>query len=168
MRLTIRTNLAMRVLMTCAVNPGKSVTKSEIAEKCNASKNHLGQVIRQLGRLGYVRAMRGRNGGMYLAMPADEIRVGAVFRVFESDLPFAECFDEKENNCPLIDSCWLRPALHMAVESFYETLDGIRLSDLVEGNGKLEDLLIMPVGRAVGSGRKGDGDCIARGSAGLA
>lgn len=147
MRLTIRTNLAMRVLMTCAVNPGHSITKAEIAEKCNASKNHLGQVIRQLAHLGYIRAMRGRNGGMYLARSAGDIRVGAVFRVFESDLPFAECFDVKENNCPLIGSCWLRPALKRAVEAFYASLDKISLGDLVEGNTDLESILNMPGGK---------------------
>ena len=144
MRLTIRTNLAMRVLMTCAVNPGQSITKAEIAEKCNASKNHLGQVIRQLAHLGYIRAMRGRNGGMYLARRPEDIRVGAVFRVFEADLPFAECFDMKENNCPLIDSCWLRPALKRAIEAFYASLDTISLADLVEGNADLESILNMP------------------------
>lgn len=167
MRLTIRTNLAMRVLMTCAVNPGTSITKSEIAERCNASKNHLGQVIRQLARLGYIRAMRGRNGGMYLAMPAEEIRVGSVFRLFEFDLPFAECFDEKENNCPLIESCWLKPALKKAVESFYELLDEIRLSDLVEGNEDLENMLNMPLHRGLAGVRGRDGGCLGRSDAGL-
>lgn len=161
MRLTIRTNLAMRVLMTCAVNPGNSITKSEIAEKCNASKNHLGQVIRQLGHFGYIRALRGRNGGMYLARPAEEIRVGAVFRMFEGDLPFAECFDAMENNCPLVETCWLKPALQEAVESFYRSLDRICLSDLVEGNSDLENILAMPrIGR--GSGNAGRG-CLAIG-----
>ena len=162
MRLTIRTNLAMRVLMTCAVNPGISITKSDIAEKCNASKNHLGQVIRQLGHLGYIRALRGRNGGMYLAMPANEIRVGAVFRIFEADLPFAECFDVKENNCPLIDSCWLRPALKTAVEAFYTSLDTLSLSDLVEGNQDLETILNMPVRQTPGGLRRRDTGCAAR------
>lgn len=167
MRLTIRTNLAMRVLMTCAVNPGTSITKSEIAERCNASKNHLGQVIRQLARLGYIHAMRGRNGGMYLAQPAEEIRVGAVFRLFESDLPFAECFNEKENNCPLIGSCWLKPALKRAVESFYESLDEISLSDLVEGNEDLETMLNMPLHRGLSGMRAGGGGCIRQSDAGL-
>lgn len=167
MRLTIRTNLAMRVLMTCAVNPGTSITKSEIAEKCNASKNHLGQVIRQLAHYGYIRAMRGRNGGMYLAMKPDEIRVGSVFRLFEADLPFAECFDEKDNNCPLIDSCWLKPALKKAVESFYSSLDEICLSDLVDGNQDLETMLNMPLRPGAAGMRNRDGSCIGRGRPGL-
>lgn len=162
MRLTIRTNLAMRVLMTCAVNPGVSITKSDIAEKCNASKNHLGQVIRQLGHLGYIRAMRGRNGGMYLAMPANEIRVGSVFRIFEADLPFAECFDEKENSCPLASSCWLRPALKTAIEAFYSSLDTLSLQDLVEGNEDLESILNMPVRQGPARLRRNDGSCAGR------
>ncbi|MAS05101.1 MAG: Rrf2 family transcriptional regulator [Ahrensia sp.] len=157
MRLTIRTNLAMRVLMTCAVNPGYSITKAEIADKCNASKNHLGQVIRQLAHLGYIKALRGRNGGMYLARTPEDIRVGDVFRVFEADLPFAECFDEKENNCPLIGSCWLRPALKRAVEAFYASLDKISLADLVEGNTDLESILNMPEGKVAPVMCGGDG-----------
>jgi Rrf2 family nitric oxide-sensitive transcriptional repressor len=157
MRLTIRTNLAMRVLMTCAVNPGHSITKAEIADKCNASKNHLGQVIRQLAHLGYIRALRGRNGGMYLARAPEDIRVGDVFRMFEADLPFAECFDEKDNNCPLIGSCWLRPALKRAVEAFYASLDKIHLADLVEGNTDLESILNMPEGKTAPVMCAGDG-----------
>ena len=157
MRLTIRTNLAMRVLMTCAVNPGQSITKAEIAGKCNASKNHLGQVIRQLAHLGYIKALRGRNGGMYLARCPEDIRVGDVFRLFEADLPFAECFDEKDNNCPLIGSCWLRPALKRAVEAFYSSLDKICLADLVEGNTDLVTILNMPEGKAAPVMCGGDG-----------
>lgn len=162
MRLTIRTNLAMRVLMACAVNPGVSITKSDIAERCNASKNHLGQVIRHLARLGYIRAIRGRNGGMYLAMPAEQVRVGAVFRMFEADLPFAECFSEKHNNCPLSESCWLKPALRNAVESFYASLDAVSLADLVGGNRGLEDVLHLP--SRLGGPVAG---CVSRGRAGL-
>lgn len=55
MRLTTRTNLAMRTLMFCAVNPGQIVRKHEVAEACGASENHLAQVIHMLARKGYVR-----------------------------------------------------------------------------------------------------------------
>jgi Rrf2 family transcriptional regulator, nitric oxide-sensitive transcriptional repressor len=52
MRLTTRTNLAMRTLMFCAANPGRIVRKSEVATACNASENHLAQVIHLLARAG--------------------------------------------------------------------------------------------------------------------
>lgn len=143
MRLTTRTNLAMRVLMFCAVNPGRIVRKHEIAEACNASENHLAQVVNTLGQLGFVETLRGRAGGMQLARPMGAIRVGEVFRAFETGVPFAECFDAEHNTCPLTACCRLRQALAAALEAFYAALDGLTLAELVEGNTQLEHLLAL-------------------------
>ncbi len=141
MRLTTRTNLALRTLMVCAVNDGKTVRKHEIAEACNASENHLAQVINTLGQLEYVHTVRGRNGGLRLGRPMEEICVGQVFRAFESSLPFAECFDAASNTCPLTRVCLLRKALVNALKAFYETLDHLTLADLVTDNEGLSTLL---------------------------
>lgn len=140
MRLTTRTNLAIRTLMFCAVNHDDTVRKCDIAAACNASENHLGQVVRLLAQQGFIDAYRGRNGGMQLAIPAQDINIGAVFRLFEADMPFAECFSRK-NTCPLVECCWLRPAIRNAVDAFYESLDQLTLSHLVEGNQGLSTLL---------------------------
>ncbi len=142
MRLTTRTNLALRTLMVCAVNPDTIVRKSDVAERINASENHLAQVVNQLGQVGLIRTLRGRNGGFILARPAREISVGAVFRTFEADLPFMECFTDK-SSCPLTGVCRIGPHLRRAVEAFYATLDPLKLSDLVECNDGLEALLDM-------------------------
>jgi len=141
MRLTTRTNLAMRTLMYCAVLSERSARRREIARACNASENHLAQVVRLLGQHGFIKAVRGRNGGLRLARPAETINVGSVVRVFEANLPFAECFEGGENTCPLIACCWLRPALKRAIEAFYQTLDGITLDELVSGNTELAAVL---------------------------
>ncbi|MBV2187094.1 MAG: Rrf2 family transcriptional regulator [Rhizobium sp.] len=140
MRLTTRTNLAIRTLMFCAVNAHLTVRKSDIAAACNASENHLAQVIRTLGKHDYIDATRGRHGGLQLMRPPSEINIGGVFRLFEAELPFAECFSPA-NTCPLVHACWLRNAIHNAVEAFYASLDKVRLSDLVEGNDGLTALL---------------------------
>lgn len=141
MRLTTRTNLAMRALMFCAVNPDVIVRKADIAKACNASLNHLGLVINLLGQSGFIETARGRNGGVRLARPASQISIGAVARRLESDLPFAECFDAKENTCPLTDCCRLRASLCRALAAFYGTLDAISLADLTDGNTRLHALL---------------------------
>lgn len=141
MRLTTRTNLAMRTLMFCAVNDGRVVRKHEVAEACNASENHLAQVIHLLAQKGFLRTVRGRAGGLTLGRPMDSIRVGDVFRTFESSLPFTECFEGGENSCPLVSCCRLKCVLAEAVEAFYGTLDKYSLRDMVEGNGALVGLL---------------------------
>ena len=99
MRLTTRTNLAMRTLMFCAVNHGRIVRKHEIAVACGASENHLAQVIHLLARQDLLKTRRGRAGGMTLGFDAAEIKVGTVFRIFEQVLPFTDCA-EHSNSCP--------------------------------------------------------------------
>jgi Rrf2 family nitric oxide-sensitive transcriptional repressor len=141
MRLTTRTNLAMRTLMYCAVNDGHIVRRHEVARCCNASENHLAQVVNTLAQLGFLETQRGRAGGLRLGRPPSEIRVGQVFRAFEAGTPFAECFDPKTNSCPLLGACLLRPALAEAVEAFYSALDRLTLADLVAQNAGLERLM---------------------------
>ncbi|WP_093118724.1 RrF2 family transcriptional regulator [Salinihabitans flavidus] len=141
MRITKRTNIAIRVLMYCAAHDGELVTKSEIATVCNASENHLAQVINRLAQLGFISTQRGRNGGLMLARPATQIEIGAVFRELEGPVPMAECFADVDNSCPLTDACRLRGALEDAAEAFYARLDKVSLDALVCGNGALLDIL---------------------------
>lgn len=145
MRLTTRTNLALRTLMVCAVNPDQIVRKSDVAAAINASENHLAQVVNQLGQSKFITTLRGRHGGFTLARPATEISVGAVFRAFEADLPFIECFSE-DNTCPLKGVCRMSGHLQRAVESFYAALDPVMLGELVECNEGLEAILSLEQG----------------------
>jgi len=141
MRLTIRTNLAMRTLMFCAVNAGRTVRKHEVAEACNASENHLAQVIHLLAQKKFLRTVRGRSGGLTLGRPAETITVGEVFREFESVLPFTECSEGAENRCPLVGACRLKCVLDDALRAFYAELDRVSVADLVTGNCELQTLL---------------------------
>ncbi|MEM1361512.1 MAG: Rrf2 family transcriptional regulator [Pseudomonadota bacterium] len=143
MRLTLRTNLAMRTLMVCAVNPDRVVRKSDIAQSCNASENHLGLVIHQLAQKGFIVTLRGRTGGIRLARAPEQISVGKVVRDLEACLPFTECFDEAQNNCPLTQDCVLRGLFGGALEAFYAELDPVSLADLVRDNTGLRDVLAL-------------------------
>lgn len=146
MRLTTRTNLAARVLMYCAVNEGVLVRTSDVADSCNASMNHLSRVVQRLQAMGYVETLRGRCGGLRLARPARSVSMGAVFRLFETEIPFAECFDPNGNSCPLTGSCRLKSYVARALEAFYHELDLVTLDDLVRGNCGLAELLALHPG----------------------
>jgi Rrf2 family nitric oxide-sensitive transcriptional repressor len=133
MRITKRTNLAMRVLMFCAVNPDRIINKAQIAKCCNASENHLGHVVNQLGQFGYLDTLRGRRGGVRLAQKPEDISIGEVFRRFESFVPLTESLEEYDDDSPLSPACRLRESIGVAIESFYNKLDGVMLDDLVGG-----------------------------------
>jgi len=141
MRVTKRTNIAMRLMMFCAITPDKMATKTEISKACNTSANHLAQIINQLAQLGFVQTQRGRNGGLRLSRPADQISVGEVFRALEGDLPLTECFADADNTCPLTSACRLRVVLSDAARAFYETLDAVTLDALVCDNAELSGIL---------------------------
>ncbi|MBC7131591.1 MAG: Rrf2 family transcriptional regulator [Roseovarius sp.] len=144
MRITKRTNIAIRLLMFCAINRDRLVTKSEIAERCNASESHLAQIINRLGQLGFLRTQRGRTGGVTLGRPMADISVGEVFRKLEENVPVAECFADVDNTCPLTAGCRLRAALSDAVEAFYARLDDVTLDSLVCENETLVALFSAP------------------------
>lgn len=144
MRLTTRTDLALRTLMFCALNPDRIVRKHEVAERCNVSENHLAQVINGLAHKGFVTTLRGRNGGLTLARPMDKIGVGSVARAFEGGVPVADCFATSRAACPLSPACRLRDALARAVAAFYDTLDQLTIADLVNDNEGLMSVLTMP------------------------
>ncbi len=145
MRITKRTNIAIRILMYCGVHGDRLVTGAEIAERCNTSESHLAQVINRLAQLGYLSTQRGRAGGIRLARPMREIGIGRVFRDLEGGAPLAECFADVDNTCPLVEVCRLRVAIADAAEAFFAHLDGITLDALVCGNHGLVELF-QPAG----------------------
>ena len=144
MRITIRTNIAMRALMFCAVNRDRIVRKAEIAKACATSENHLAQVINQLSRLGFLETLRGRGGGIRLQHAPDQLSVGQVFRAVEGNLPLAECFTQDVASCPIQSCCRLKGVLSKAQEAFYAELDKVTLADLTRDNDGLCKLLGMP------------------------
>lgn len=143
MRLTVRTNLAMRTLMYCAAHPDRRVRRAEVAAVCNASENHIAVVVNQLSHHGFIDTLRGRTGGLRLAVPPDQLTVSAVFNAFERGLPLVECGQGPHGACPLNGACRLPATLNRALDAFYGVLDGVTLADLVEDNADLHARLAI-------------------------
>ncbi|MEC7257893.1 MAG: Rrf2 family transcriptional regulator [Pseudomonadota bacterium] len=132
MRLTKRTDMAIRLLMYCSAHSGRLVTKTEVAEACDLSFNHLAQIVLQLARLELIVTRRGRNGGFVLGRPAEEICIGGVVRALEPQPVLPEnCREDSAAPCRDIATCQFRKSLLRATEAFLGTLDGLTLADLV-------------------------------------
>lgn len=144
MRLTYFTDYALRVLIMLAVKPDALVTIREIAERFRISENHLTKVAHLLGRDGYVETVRGRNGGLRLAMAPEAINVGAIVRRYEDDLALVECFDRARNTCPIAPVCALSGAIGEALDAFLKVLDGKTLADIAANRGELARSLAAP------------------------
>jgi Rrf2 family nitric oxide-sensitive transcriptional repressor len=83
MRLSKTTNYAIRILLDCAMADPNLVKVAEISERRDITLQNTFKIVHLLSRAGFLQAMRGRHGGVRLARPASDIRIGDVVRAME-------------------------------------------------------------------------------------
>ncbi len=140
MRLTLRTDYALRTLIYAGAKGDRLSTIAEIANNFGVSKTHLMKVVNRLEQQGYIDTVRGKGGGVRLRRPPAEIRVGAVVRDTEEDLAVMGCLAET-GFCRIEGCCVLRRALREATRAFLQTLDAYTLADLLAPGARLVDSL---------------------------
>lgn len=131
MRLTRYTDYSLRTLIYVGLQEPRQSSIGEIARAYGISENHLTKVVHQLGRLGLIRTIRGRGGGLRLGMAPEQIVIGQVVRQTEDDLALVECFSS--GACIITAPCRLKRALGEALRAFLAVLDGYTLADLLNG-----------------------------------
>lgn len=147
MRLTAMTDYALRLLMHVAQHPERLCTIAEVARAYAISEAHLMKVTHRLAQEGWLETVRGKGGGMRLARPPREIRLGAVVRSMEPDFALVECFghtgacapeacaeaDAPPSACRLDGCCVLSGVIAGALQSFMQHLDRHTLADVLPG-----------------------------------
>jgi Rrf2 family nitric oxide-sensitive transcriptional repressor len=130
MRLTNFSDYALRLLMFAASNADRLITIEETSRRFAISRGHLMKVANELTRAGFLKAVRGRSGGLALGKPAEAIRLSDVLTAVEPDFALAECFG-MGNRCLITPHCRLRSALDEALAAFIGALDRYTVADLV-------------------------------------
>lgn len=133
MRLTRFSDIGLRVLIYLAragVDRGP-VTVAELATQFGVPANHLVKIVGHLAKVGWVKATRGRNGGLRLGADAATLKIGVVLRELEGDTELADC---EGTACVLRQDCRLRGALAIGMRAFYEAMDGYTLAQITDGS----------------------------------
>ncbi|ABG15866.1 transcriptional repressor NsrR [Yersinia pseudotuberculosis] len=139
-QLTSFTDYGLRALIYMASLPdGQMTSISQVTEVYGVSRNHMVKIINQLSRVGLVTAVRGKNGGIRLGKPADQILIGDVVRQMEP-LTLVNC---SSDFCHITPACRLKQVLNQAVQSFLKELDNYTLADMVKDNSPLYKLLLV-------------------------
>ena len=138
MRLALQTDYSLRTLMFLAARPERQTIKA-VSEFFQISETHVGKVVNQLARLGYVRSIRGIGGGLELAKSADEISIGEVVQAIEGNMHLLECVGI-ENVCVIQQHCKLRTVLNRAEQIQVEYLNSVKLSDVLPFGPPKRDL----------------------------
>jgi Rrf2 family transcriptional regulator, nitric oxide-sensitive transcriptional repressor len=150
MRLTDYTDYSLRVLLYLSVRPSGLSTIQEISEAYGISKNHLMKIVQQLGELGWVETVRGRNGGLRLAERSRTLTIGDIVRKTESDFAIVGCFSaDAQRGCVIEPACRLKSVLAAARDAFLAELDKHTVGELARPANELARLLgivqIVPV-----------------------
>ncbi len=130
MKLSLYTDYGLRTLMFLAAHEGRH-SIAEIATAYDISRNHLTKVAQQLVNEGFVESVRGRGGGLQLAVPASELNLGRIVRRMEDLGGFVECFNREANRCVITPVCGLRKVMRDAVNAFMQHLDNYSIADLM-------------------------------------
>lgn len=139
MKLTTYTDFGIRTLMYLATLPeGTRSSSADVANVYQASRNHIAKVIAHLSALGYIQSSRGKNGGIWLIQPAEEINIGKLIRQLENNLSGIDC---QTTNCRLTSACKLKVALQAGTDAFLATMDQFYLSHLIENKNELNEIL---------------------------
>lgn len=131
MKISTRGRYALRMMLDLAINNDDYVTIKSIAQRQGISNKYLEQIITVLSRSGFVKSVRGPQGGYKLARSANEYTVGMILRLIEGDLVPVACMEDDPNLCERCDVCATLDIWQQLYDAISNVVDNITLEDLV-------------------------------------
>lgn len=133
MKISTKGRYALRLMVDLAMNNnGEMVRMKEIAERQNISEKYLEQIISVLKRAGFVRSLRGSQGGYQLAREPKDYTVGMILRLTEGSMAVVSCLEDEENQCTRASQCVSLKLWTMIDKAVSDIIDHVTLQDMVE------------------------------------
>lgn len=148
MKVAKKTEYGLRAMVALALMAGEehAVPLRSIAESEDIPEPFLDQIVAKLRKNGFVKSVRGVNGGYMLSRPASEIRIGSLVRCLEGSLAPIACVSEDNSSsqefCGKIQGCHTRTVWIRVMEAVTAALDSISLEDVLHND--------VPVGDVIG------------------
>lgn len=144
MKISTKGRYALRLMMDLAIhNTGEPVRIKDIAARQEISDKYLEQIISTLNKAGYVKSIRGPQGGYRLTKEPEKYTVGMILRLTEGSLAPVSCLEEEINNCPRQDGCATLRLWQMLNTAISDIVDKVTLADLVEWQNQIADNYVI-------------------------
>jgi Rrf2 family protein len=132
MRISTKGRYALRLMLDLAINnTGEPVSLKDIARRQEISDKYLEQIISVLNKAGYVKSIRGAQGGYILTRKPEEYTVGMILRLTEGSLAPVSCVEE-DNTCEKMNDCATVMIWKRLNDAINDVVDSITLEDLVD------------------------------------
>ncbi len=122
------------------------VTGRDIAAREKLPADYVEQILLRMRRAGIVSSTRGARGGYALARSAETITVRDVIQASELTTFDLHCVSHPVDSlrCGDSETCSIRPVWQMLQRRIDEVLEGVRLSDLLEGESVVRERVGLP------------------------
>ncbi|MDD6482631.1 MAG: Rrf2 family transcriptional regulator [Lachnospiraceae bacterium] len=144
MKISTKGRYALRMMLDLASNyTGSPISLKDIANRQGISDKYLEQIISVLNRAGYVKSVRGAQGGYLLSKEPKDYTVGMILRLTEGSLAPVTCIEDDEINCERQDACVTVILWKKIDEAVRNVVDNTTLQDLLDWQQeKTEDYVI--------------------------
>lgn len=133
MKISTKGRYALRLMLDLATyNTGEPVSIKDIAKRQQISEKYLEQIIAVLNKAGFVRSVRGAQGGYVLKKDPKEYTVGMILRQTEGDLSPVGCIGDEGTPCDRKGTCVTVRIYEKINDAVNGVVDHITLSDLLE------------------------------------
>ncbi|MEA4815706.1 MAG: Rrf2 family transcriptional regulator [Lachnospiraceae bacterium] len=134
MKISTRGRYAVRLMLDIAQNETESefVRVKDIAKRQDISDKYLEQIIASLKKAGFVKSLRGAQGGYRLSRKTKEYTVGSILRLTEGDLAPVSCLEGGEFGCSRADGCVTVRLWSMINDAINGVIDNVTLEDLIK------------------------------------
>lgn len=143
MKISTKGRYALRMMIEFGLNPDKCTKISQVAQKHGISDKYLEQIVTMLHRAGYVRSVRGAQGGYMLTKDPSEYTVGMILRQTEGSLSPVSCLEDKVNPCEQAEHCVSLTVWQQLKDAIDHVVDSVTLADLLEEQRKHPDDNLM-------------------------
>ncbi len=144
MRISTKGRYALRLMLDLAVHAsGDPIRLKDVARRQNISEKYLEQIISVLNKAGYVRSIRGPQGGYVLQKAPEEYTVGMILRLTEGSLCPVECVDEAGTPCASEKECTTRLLWKKLNDAINGVVDTVTLGDLVDWRAQQADHYVI-------------------------
>ena len=133
MKISTKGRYALRLMLDLALNDnGQYIKIKEIAARQMLSDKYLEQIITMLSRAGYVKSVRGAQGGYRLTRRPEQYTVGMILRLTEGSLAPVACLEDVHNECARADCCATLELYKRLDDPIKSVIDHMTLEDLAE------------------------------------
>lgn len=144
MKISTKGRYALRLMLDLALNnTGEPVRIKDIAARQDISDKYLEQIISTLNKAGFVRSIRGPQGGYRLSREPEKYTVGMILRLTEGSLAPVPCLDDEVNHCTRQDGCVTLRLWQMLNNAISDIVDKVTLADLMEWQSQISENYVI-------------------------